>query len=376
MSANDADLTLHAGRVFCPSTGIDGAGAVAIRGDRTIASGPDVTAASAQSLKFPNGLLLPGLVDLHAHPAREGSKYGVDPDVEFLPRGTTTVLSQGDSGALDWPRYRESTIDACRTRVRLAINLSARGESMPGGCFENPADLDVDACVRAIEDGGEAIWGIATNSSRICCGDTDPREVVRLGLEAAERTGRPLLHGLREPGDWPFEDQLALLRPGDVITYCFRPPPVCLIEDGRVRHEFHAARDRGVLFDVGHGMASFDFDVAEAAIRDGFPPDTISTDSYRRHVGVSPPHSLPRTMSKLRAAGMPERDILTAVTARPARILGLEGEVGTLAPGACADVTVLEWKEDVGVLVDVSGGERAGGAWEVVLTVRGGELVR
>src|SRR6476620_8312711 len=168
-----ADLLIEAGRVVCPATGRDGPGAVAVRGDRIVAVGRATPA--RRILRFPDGIVLPGLIDLHAHPATEGSKFGVDPDVAMLPRGVTTVLSQGDAGADTWPRYRATTIATARTRVRLAINLARRGESMPGGCFAVAADADVDACVAAIADGREAIWGIAVNVAASGCGPTDPR---------------------------------------------------------------------------------------------------------------------------------------------------------------------------------------------------------
>ena len=135
--AEKLDLLIRAGRLVCSGSGLDQAGAVAVRAGRIAGVGPDLRGPSLQTRDYPGGLLLPGLVDLHAHPGRSGvSKFGVDPDTDFLPRGVTTVLSQGDAGADNWEDYRENTLAASRTRVRLAINLSARGESMAGGCFE------------------------------------------------------------------------------------------------------------------------------------------------------------------------------------------------------------------------------------------------
>jgi len=119
-------------------------------------------------------------------------------------------------------------------------------------------------------------------------------------------------------------------------------------------------------------MRSFSFPVAEAAIGGGFLPDTISTDQYSRHVGRHPQHDLPRTMSKLMAAGMSEEDVFSRVTSRPAAILGLQGEAGVLRAGACADVSVIRWNEEAPTLCDVHGEERYGGCWEPVLTVREG----
>src|SRR5206468_11920404 len=101
------------------------------------------------------------------------------------------------------------------------------------------------------------------------------------------------------------------------------------------------ARERGVQFDLGHGCSSFDFAVAETAVRDGFEPDTISTDLQRDHVGQTPIHDLPLVMSKLRAAGMAESRIFAAVTSRPARNLGLAAEIGSLNVGSRADLVLL-----------------------------------
>ena len=369
------DLLIRAARVVCPSAGIDAAGVVAIRGDRIAAAGSDAAGNCSRVLDFPDAILLPGLIDLHAHPACSGSIFGVDPDRHMLTRGTTTVVSQGDAGASTCEAYVRETIQRSRTHVILAINLSSTGEAGPGGCFEQLDTIDVAACVWAIERFREHIWGIAVNTSHRCCGRTDPREVMRRGLRAAEETGLPILFGMRRPEDWPLEEQLALLRPGDVVTYCFRSTPHCIVERGRVLPAVREARNRGILFDVGHGCGSFDFNVAEAAVQDEFAPDSISTDLQRGHIGETPVHDLPLVMSKLRAAGMSPRDVFAAVTSRPARILGLADQIGSLKIGSRADLVVLRWHERGDSLVDVNDHHRAGGRWETVATIRAGRLV-
>ncbi len=310
--------------------------------------------------------------DIHAHPSRSGSKYGIDPDQEFLLQGTTTVLSQGDAGAENWQTYRSQTIARSRTRVRLAISLSKKGEQHAGPCFQHADWIDTDACTQTVLEGGELIWGIAANVSRNSC-ILNPQDVVRDALEVAERTDKPLLYGMRNPRDWSIADQLALLRPGDVVTYIFRDGEWSIIgNDGRVLPEILRARDRGVLFDACHGMQSFSFRVAEAAFAAAFYPDTISTDQHAAHVGSRPRHNLPRTMSKFLAAGMPEHEIFDRVGARPAKILRLSGEVGTLMPGSCADLTVLEMNDSAAALIDACQQTRPGGCWETRLVVRAG----
>lgn len=374
MNNFDFDLLIHAGRVVCSQTNLDGPGAVAISGDRIVAAGANVAGTARQSRHFPDALLLPGVVDLHAHPAVSGSKYGVDPDVEYLPRGVTTAGSQGDAGADNWAAYRDQTIFASRTRIRLAIHLSKMGESQEGPSFRDVDWVDPEACEQAIADGGSLIWGIAVNVSRNSCA-LDPQWVVRRGLEVAERTGKPLLYGMRNPSDWPIAEQLAVLRAGDVVTYMLREGEWSIVgDDGRVLPEVREARARGVLFDACHGLQSFSFRVAEAAFAEGFFPDTISTDHYVNHIGHLPPHDLPRTMSKFVAAGMPEHEAFARVGSYPAKILQLANEVGTLAPGACADLTLLV-QDDSASLVDAYGQHRRGSCWQAVAVVRGGQVV-
>ena len=375
------DLLVAAGRVVDSVHGTNGPGFVGVRNGRIAAMGstkghsePKWPAANKQ-IECPQGILLPGLVDMHAHPGVEGSKHGIDPDVHMLLRGTTTVLSQGDAGARNWPRYRMQMIEAARTRVRLAINLAVSGESRPGPSFGDIAEADVGACVEAIRDGGPAIWGIAVNVSESTCGDSNPREVMQLAIEAAEQTDRPLLVGTRHADDWPIDDLLDQLRPGDVVTYCFHGFSDRIVRDGRVLDCVRKARERGVLFDTGHGMRSFDFEVAEACVRSSFLPDTISTDQYRRHLGSDPCHDLPLTFSKLLAAGMSEDDVWPRVTSRPAELLGLSSEIGTLQPGACADLVVLAQTDSELRLQDSNGNERNGRLWYAAAVVRGGEIV-
>jgi dihydroorotase len=368
------DLLIRAGRVICPVSGLDGPGFVAVKDGRVAAVGAGPAGPARQTLEFADAVLLPGLVDLHGHPSRRASTYGVDPDASFLARGTTTVLAQGEAGADGCEDYVRETVERSSTRVLLAINLARVGESVAEGSFSRLEFADVAACVGAIRRFGAHIWGISINVGHYACGATDPREVLQRGLEAAEKMGRPILYGLRRPEDWPLEEQLRLLRAGDVVTYCYRRTPHCLLDGARVQPCFHTARERGVKFDLGHGVGSFDFDVAETALRDGFPPDTISTDLHNGHLGHKPVHDLPLVMSKMKAAGMRERDVFAAATSVPAGILGLTPESGGLRVGAQADLVLLKWDERAGPLKDTAGRERHGGRWQAAATVRSGQV--
>ena len=330
--------------------------------------------------------LLPGLIDLHCHfdpTGGEISRYGLDPDTAYLPRGVTTVLSQGDAGADTWPAMA-TALESCKTRCLMALNLLRVGE-LPSyfadglhADGEDLEDFDVDACVAAIESGGAGVWGVDLNVGHNHGTVEEMAEATRRAVAAAERTGKPILYGMRRDSDgWSFEEQLAPLRAGDVVTYVYRSTPHNIVSDGAVSPSIVAARQRGLLFDIGHGGTAFDMSVAQTCLAAGFPPDTISSDN---HCEVPAPpdvarsHDLALTMSKLAAAGMPHEDVFRAVTSTPAEVLELGGEIGTLQPGSCADLCLLRW-EGEGSLEDAFGNVVSGGRWEPVLTVRAGEVV-
>jgi len=379
------EISVTTGRIVCSTSGIDGPGTLIVRDGRIASLKTDspvsadsttITSASNSKvqLEFSNGILLPGLIDLHAHPAKRGSVFGVDPDSAILARGTTTVQSQGDAGADGVDDFVASTVHESRSQVLLALNLSRIGESTSDGCFADLAHADVDACVAAATKYPDLIRMLAVNVSHHACGDNDPREVLQRALLAAEQSGLPLLFGMRRPEDWPLEEQLSQLRPGDVVTYCFRRTPHCIIEHGRVLPCVLDARQRGVLFDVGHGMGSFSFEIAEAAIGAGFLPDTISTDLQNRHAGQSPQHDLPLVMSKLSASGMTDAEVFRAVTSTPVAVLGLEDKAGSLCAGSTADFVVLDRESDI-AMSDVHGEIRTGNRFSACCVVREGQIV-
>lgn len=347
-------------RLFCATAGIDSPGSLSIANGRIV----EVSLSADRRDEAPElevDVLLPGLIDLHCHIGSGLSVYGVPPSM-VLASGVTMACSQGDAGAHTVDRYVSEVIRPSANGIKLAINLSAVGESLKTGCFHEASTIDVNACIKALERHREHIWAVAVNASHQACPTLDPRDVLNAGLKVSRETRLPILYGMRRPGDWPLAEQLALLRQGDVVTYCFRKSPHCIVKDGRVIDCVVDARARGVLFDLGHGCGSFDFDVAETAIGCGFLPDTISTDLQAKHLSQGTRHDLPLVMSKLRAAGMRELDIYKAVTMTPARLIG-ESEPRGLVTGAIADLTLLNESCAEVVLEDTSGNSRRGKVW-------------
>ena len=381
MQTEKLDLLIKASRMVCGATGIDGPGVIGVRGGVIAFVGTDSGARvedledADKTLNVDDGVLLPGLVDLHAHPAASGSKFGIDPDVCLLPRGSTTVLSQGDAGARNVDRYIEETINGYQTRIKLALNFCAEGESNPDGRFFSIDEASVEECVAAVERSGSDVWGISLNIAQIRGTDVDPMEVMRRGMAAAEVSGAPVLFGVTKNSEVPLADQLALLRPGDLLTYCFYSGDGSIVEDGRVLDCVWEAHERGVLFDVGDGATAFGFEAAEVAVAEGLLPDTISTDYYRHHMANEMDHDMAHVVSKLMAVGMTEEQCWPRVTSRPAQVLGLGDVVGRLEAGAAADFCVVRAGDELEVMRDGPGEERTGYRWQPVVTVLGGEVV-
>jgi dihydroorotase len=177
-------------------------------------------------------------------------------------------------------------------------------------------------------------------------------------LDAANRLGLPLMTHIGKPPP-SYDEILERLRPGDILTHCFRPAPNAAVgADGHVLPALRKARDNGILFDIGHGMGAFGFASAEAAIGDGFAPDIISSDVHMLCVD-GPAFDLLHTMSKLVTCGVPLAAAIGMVTDAPARAIG-RPELGHLAPGAPADITLLDRVEADYPFVDVTGVRREG----------------
>ena len=372
------DLLIRAESLVDPASRRTGSGAIAVTDGKitfsSIGSASYEAPKARSTVEISDGVVLPGLVDLHAHPGTSNSRFGVDPDRYLLPRGSTTVMSQGDAGARNVNEYIAETIRPSATTVKLAINFCAGGESNPQGRFFSLDEASVSECVSAIERARSHIWGISLNIAFIRGKNISPLEIMRRGIRAAEETGLPIMFGATKNTEVPLADQFGLLRPGDVVTYCFHSGEGSIVENGRLLDCVWEARERGVLFDVGDGTDAFGFDVAETAIASGFLPDTIWSDFYRHHVVSGIEHDLPLVVSKLVAIGMTPEQCWPRITSMPANILGL-ADTGTLAEGANADICILKESEAPEALRDGHGRVRIGKRWRPVATYKAGRPV-
>ena len=329
----------------------------------------------AKRLIKSDGILLPTVTDLHTHPDHYTSRFGSDPDQNSLYTGVNQVVSQGDVGALGAKEFVNRVINCSQTDVKLAINISKYGESRSSASISALEDIDLDLCIAAGHQFVTQIVAVSVNVSRNSCPQVDPKKVLKLAVRAAEELNLPILYGMRSNTDWPIGEQLSLLRPGDIVTYCFRPAPHSIVDATGVLLEICNARRRGIVFDVGHGCQSFNFDVAEIAMQSGFMPDTISTDLQRGHIGMQPPHTLVLVASKMMAIGMPLQQVFRAITTRPLEVLGLDNEKG-LGTGRPASFQIVMLSDDNQVLTDCLGNQRSGNLMTSEVVIQKGKQIR
>ena len=355
------DLILAGGRVVDAARGLDAIADVAFAGGRVAAVGPDLPRDGAAEVRDVSGkLVAPGLIDLHTHVYWGGASIGVDPTDYARRCGTTTMIDAGSAGAGNFAGFRAHVIERCEPRVLAYLNISFAGifafsdEVMVGEC-EDVRLLHPRACLHVAEMHRDILTGVKVRVGLRASGASG-HAPLDIALEVAEEAGMPVMCHL----DWPPPSRMetiSRLRPGDVLTHCFRPFPASPARpDGQVREEILAARERGVLFDIGHGMGSFGFATAEAMLEAGFLPDAISSDVHSLSIR-GPAYDQLVTLSKFLHLGVAVPDIIAASTAGPARAIR-RPELGTLAPGGVGDATVLEIVEESVALTDALGETR------------------
>ena len=338
------DLVVAGGHVLCPATGIDGVADVAIDAGSVAEVGDGLD--GRQRVDASGLLVVPGLIDLHVHVYEGVSHYGIDADRYLLRRGTTTGVDVGSAGAQTFPGLRRMVVDRAQTRIYAYLHIAVAGMiTALVGELEDLRFASVEQCVRVAEAHRDVIGGVKLRAGHQMVGD-DPRPALARALEAADALGLPLMVHVIDMR-MPLPELLVQLRPNDVVTHCYHGNEGGLLdEDGRVWPEAVAARERGILFDVGHGAGSFTWRVARAALAQGFPPDTISSDIHA-HNHAGPVHDLPRTLSKLLHLGLPLAEVVAAATSRVAAHLAhlAPGGLGTLAANAPGDLSLLELQQ-------------------------------
>ena len=345
------DLVVKGGRVIDPAGRVDRVADVAIEGGRIRAIESNVAAADAAEILDARGkIVTPGLIDIHVHVGA--------PDLtpaSLVGDGVISMVDGGSAGA-DNIEALVRVAQAAPNRVRIFLNVARTGVTA-GGELMDIAAADVDAARGAIERHRDWIAGVKVRLSQNVAGDHD-LEAVRRARRVAGRL--PVMLHVGQTFS-PLPKILELLEPGDIVTHIYSPPPHSLLDDaGKVLPDVRAARARGVRFDVGNGRnGHITWPIVDAATRDGFWPDTISSDitGPGRTFRV---FNLPTVVSKFLMLGLPLDRAIACVTRDAAASVAAFKDLGTLKPGAPADIAVFELRQGDFEFVDNVDAKRTG----------------
>jgi dihydroorotase len=371
MGPNDKfDLVVRNANVLDPGTKLSGKRDIGIRYgvieaiENSIA--PD---RASRVLDAAGKLTTPGLIDLHAHTFAYGSAIGIPADELVAHQCTTTVVSAGDAGANNIAAFRRFIVPGTRTRQFAFVHIAVGG--LVG--FPVPELLNIDyaqpaMAARAVAENADLVLGVKVRMSE--------NVIARHGLEplkravaACEQSGVPakvMCHIGGVASRDLMSQILDMLRAGDILTHCFSGAPnnagqgTNIVQDGKLLPAALAAKQRGVVFDIGHGGGSFDFTIAEAAIAQGVGPDTISSDIHVFSGNTPGMPYLPWVMSKFIAIGFTLEDVVQMATVAPARVIGRVPKLGTIQVGAPADLSLFDVVEGPVSFVDTRNNKREG----------------
>jgi dihydroorotase len=370
------DLVIHGGRVIDPANGLDGQRDIGTHAGRISAVEAHLPLGDASDVIDATGsLVVPGLVDLHVHVYWGVADLSIRAGPNDLARGATTIVDAGSAGANTMPGFREYVIKPFAGRVLAFLNISAMGQIDPFlGESHDGRYLIAERAASVARSDRDRIVGIKVRLTESLSG---PNAILALdrAVEAGAAAGVPVMAHIGD--STATTDQIMeRLRPGDIVTHAYTDRRNGIFDDaGRVHASALEARTRGVRFDVGHGAGSFAFSRAEAALSEGFRPDTISSDLHRFNVD-GPVWDLVTTLSKFLHLGLPLADVVAMATEAPARALGRLDQFGTLAPGTLADVAVLRLEAGPVVFQDSFGNTVTGTQrLRPVVTLKGGRRV-
>jgi dihydroorotase len=343
------DLLLTGGEVIDPGAGLRGVMDVGIAGGKIVAVAPSLPVNQArQTISAKGRLVMPGLVDMHAHVLVNGHDMGEHTDRYCRASGVTTLCDAGSTGSSNFAALRSVLDNHVHTRVRAFVNLSAIGitGTSRGGELSHFPYADPEGCARIIKENPDLTIGVKLRFGPNLVWEYSA-EPVKLARRAADMAGGvPMMMHITD-SPVPLPDLIEHMKPGDIVTHCYhgRNHGIMGQEKQFVLKEVVEAQRAGIIFDCAHGRNHFNFRMIEKALDQGFLPDTISTDLTMTTATQGPVWDLPTTMTKLLHFGMPLEELVRRATTNPARIMGYEGTVGTLKPGANADVSVFELRD-------------------------------
>ncbi len=329
-------------------------------------------------------IVLPGLIDFHAHVFHGGTAISVNPDVLCLPNGVTSVVDAGSSGWVNYKLFRNSVIHTAQTRIKSYLNVVNVGLSTlgggPTGYLENtnPANYNVEKISQTLNENRDNILGLKLRYSQdIATGRNFSSDPFYAAVALARELKTTLCVHVTD-SRLPADELIGHFQTDDIYAHCFHGTGNAILkESGEVFPAIKEAKARGVIFDCSNGVAHFDFTVARNAMEQGFNPDIISTDlTLRNSLRTDKVFSLLFIMSKYLNMGMSFFDVVRAVTRTPARLMKMEGQIGTLAPGAFADIAIVKLRKEKIMFEDTKGTQLEGDRYiDNCATISNGQIV-
>lgn len=345
------DYIIRGGRVIDPAAGIDGIRDIAVRNMRIVEIGSEPVEAAWPVIDATGLIVTPGLIDFHTHLFHQGSSICIHPDM-MLAQGTTAAVDAGSAGTSTYESFAQTVISRAQVRVKGFLTVYGGGQLDPKLCEDfNPALYNVDKMERVVDANRDNLLGLKIRLSKGVVPEETGADYLKACVALAETLNRRLGTSLRvcvhtTNAPVPAGELADCLRPGDIFAHCFQGAGnTIVLPDGSIDPGVLAARARGVIFDAANGKGNFGLVTAKAALAAGFKPDIISTDLTVDKFNMPPyAKNLPLLMSKYLALGMTLPEIVERVTARPAALMGMAGQIGTLRPGAYADIAIFRQK--------------------------------
>ncbi len=383
-SEKSFDMLLKGGHVIDPANNVDGKMDVGIKEKKIVRVAPNIPADEAVNVAdVSDYYVTPGILDIHTHvyTFRQTTGYYImclNADAHLFSSGVTTTVDAGTAGWKDFPDFKERCIDKAKTRILAFINI-ASGGMVNSDSEQNVSELNPKIAAAVAEAYSDVVVGIKTAhywTKKPWDADHPPWASIERAVKAGDLCGKPIMVDFwPRPPERSYPDLiLEKLRPGDIHTHVFARQFPIIDENGGVYDHLFKARDRGVIFDVGHGAASFWFRNSVRALKGGFPPDSISTDLHMGNIN-GPVVSMLNTMSKYLSMGMPLQEVIMRSTIAPAREIG-HPELGNLSVGSEADVAVLKCLEGTFGFTDCGKAKMIGKQkLECAMTMRAGSIV-
>jgi dihydroorotase len=371
------DLILTGGTVLNPATNINQKLDVGVADGRIAAIHANLPRADAKKVLDVGGCYVtPGLIDFHVHSYWGVNPYGCNLDTLCLATGVTTTMDAGSAGPTNFLGFRKLVYEQSKTRMLNFVALAQHGVLNAPGELLHLGFADSDGAAETVGNNRDIGVGIKVRLHKKAIGENS-REALRLAIKAGEATRTPIMVHV---GDTAIGmDEIAdTLRPGDVITHCYTPQkPSIIDESGKLLPLVRKAKERGVIFDVGHAGGHFDFNLVRRAMSEGIVPDVISSDLHGRlkQPGFGVVVDLLTTLTKFLPLGLSFEEIIAKCTVDAARVVGWQDRIGSLEVGREADIAVLQVVDEPIKLRDSVGGEmthkqRIAAKW----TIRAGEV--